>query len=328
MFVKKKSGTERGPDASKTVVGDGLDGLIAGRNGIEAFLSPQERHKLNRMVLLSRYVVEGNLAGAHRSPLRGLSSEFSDHKQYGLGDDPKHIDWRVVARSEKYYVKRFEDETNLRVYLVLDRSGSMKYGSGPVTKYAYAARLAAALGYVVVKARDSIGLFLNGGKLDVQMPAKNSIQHLNDLLRQVQAHPPGGGSSMAEALHTVASSVRRRALVAVFSDLLGDEQEIKLALSRLRKQHHDVLVFQVLDAEEIDLGMKKPHLFEDMESGERLQVHPRDIAASYRKVFGEFIEQYRMHCAAMNIDYRLVRTDQPLDNFARAYLLERRRFTA
>ena len=329
MSIRKKSGSGAAASVRNAAGGDGLAGLIPGREGIEAFLSAQERHKLNRMVLLSRYVVEGNLAGAHRSPLRGLSSEFADHKQYGLGDDPKHIDWRVVARSEKYYVKRFEDETNLRVYLVLDRSGSMKYGSGAVTKYAYAARLAAALGYVVVKARDSIGLFLHGEKVDVKLPAKNSIQHLNDLLRQVQTHPPsGGGSAIAEALHTVASSVRRRALVAVFSDLLGDEQEIKLALSRLRKQHHDVLVFQVLDPEEIDLGMKKPQLFEDMESGERLQVHPREIAAAYRQVFGEFIEQYRTHCASMNIDYRLARSDQPLDNFARAYLLERRRFTA
>jgi uncharacterized protein (DUF58 family) len=305
-----------------------MSGLIPGRDGIEAFLTAQERHKLSRMVLLSRHVVEGNLAGAHRSPLRGLSSEFADHKQYGMGDDPKHIDWRVVARSEKYYVKRFEDETNLRVYLVLDRSGSMQYGSGTVSKYVFAARLAAALGYVVVKARDSIGLFLHGEKLDITLPARNSVQHLNDLLRQVQAHPPGGNSAIAETLHTVASSVRRRALVVVISDLLGDEEAIKLALSRLRKQHHDVIVFQTLDPTELDLDMKKPRLFEDLETGERLQAHPRDIAAAYRQVFGAFIEQYRLHCAAMNIDFRLVRSDQPLDTFARAYLLERRRYTA
>ncbi len=329
MARPRKHGSTADAAAPKAAAGDGMAGLYPGRDGIEAFLCAQERHKLNRMVLLSRYVVEGNLAGAHRSPLRGLSSEFADHKQYGIGDDPKHIDWRVLARSEKYYVKRFEDETNLRVYMVLDRSASMKYGSGAITKYAYAAKLAAALGYVVVKARDSVGLFLHGEKMDVRLPAKNSIQHLNDLLRQVQAHPPGGtGSGIAEALHTVAASVRRRALVAVFSDLLGDELEIKLALSRLRKQHHDVLLFQVLDPQEIDLDMRKPHLFEDMESGERLQVHPREVAIAYRQVFGEFIEQYRTHCAAMNIDYRLARSDQQLDRYVSAYLLERRRMTA
>ncbi len=307
-----------------------LAGLVAGKDGIEAFLSPRERHKLNRMVLLSRHVVEGNLAGAHRSPLRGLSSEFADHKPYGFGDDPKHIDWRVVARSEKYYVKRFEDETNLRVYLVLDRSSSMNYGSGPVTKYVYAARLAAAMGYVVVKARDSVGLFLHGDKVDVQLPARNSIHHLNDLLRQVQRHPPtkGQGSAIAEALHQVAVTVRRRALIVVVSDLLGSEEAIKPALSRLRKQHHDVVVFQVFDPLEMDLGLKKAHLFEDLETGETLQVHPRELQADYRKALAAFVEQYRQHCAAMNIDYRLVRTDQPLDSFARAWLLERRRSTA
>lgn len=321
--IKTRVSKDTIPDIS------GLLGLVPGREGIEAFLTPQERHKLNRMVLLSRYVVEGNLAGAHRSPLRGLSSEFADHKQYGFGDDPKHIDWRVVARSEKYYVKRFEDETNLRVYMVLDRSASMQYASAGIAKYAYAARLAAALGYVIVKARDSVGLFLHGDKMDMQLPARNSIQHLNDLLRQVQAHPPSGkGSAIAETLHTVAASVRRRALIVVFSDLLGDEDEIKLALSRLRKQHHDVIVFQVLDPQEIDLDMKKAALFEDLETDERLQIHPREVATAYRQIFGEFIEQYRKHCASMNIDYRMARSDQQLDNFVRAYLLERRRLMA
>jgi len=322
--LKKRA---KGPQSA---VVPALAGLPAGKEGIEAFLSPQERQKLNRMVLLSRHVVEGNLAGAHRSPLRGLSSEFADHKQYGIGDDPKHIDWRVVARSEKYYVKRFEDETNLRVYLVLDRSGSMGYAGGAVSKYVYAARLAAAIGYVVVKARDSVGLFLHGETVDARLPARNTIQHLNDMLCQIQRTPPeaGGGSGIAEALHTVAAAIRRRALVVVISDLLGDEAGIKTALSRLRKQHHDVIVFQVLDPDELELDLKQANRFEDLETGDRLQVHPRELQAAYRQALAAFIDQYRRHCAAMNIDYRLVRTDQPLDQFARAWLLERRRSTA
>ncbi len=329
MALKKKITVKAAPAEPKPGKGV-MSGLVPGKDGIEAFLSPLERQKLNRLVLLSRYVVEGNLSGAHRSPLRGLSSEFADHKQYGLGDDPKHIDWKVVARSDKYYVKRFQDETNLRVYLVLDRSGSMCYGSASVSKYVYAARLAAAIGYVVVKARDSIGLFLHGDKMDVQMPARNSMQHLNNLLRQVQQHPPvvGGGSSIAETLHTVASAVRRRGLVVIISDLLGQEEEIKPALSRLRKQHHDVVVFQVLDPVELDLDLKKANLFQDLESGAQLQVHPREMRSSYQLAFGAFIEQYRRHCTAMNIDYRLARTGEPLDMFVRAWLLERRRSTA
>ncbi len=303
-------------------------GLIPGKEGIEAFLTPETRHKLNRMVLLSRYVVEGNLAGAHRSPLRGLSSEFADHKAYGTGDDPKHIDWRVVARSGKYYVKRFEDETNLRVYLVLDGSASMNYGSGNVTKYSYACQLAATLGYVVIKARDSVGLYLHADRVLVRTPARNSIRHLNDVLKQLQTHPPAAASAIAETLHEVAGTIRRRGLIIVISDLLGDENAIHPALARLRKQHHDVIVFQVIDPVELDLDLKAPRRFEDLETGETLPIHPRELAADYQRVFGAFIEQYRTRCAAMNIDYRLVRTDQPLDTFARSYLLERRRSTA
>lgn len=295
------------------------------KEGISAFLNPAEMHKLGRLVLNSRHVVEGNLAGAHRSPLKGPSSEFADHKAYGLGDDPKHIDWRVLARTDKYYVKRYEDETNLRVYLALDRSASMGYGSGDVTKYEYACRLAAALGYVVVKARDSIGLFLHSKKVDARMDAANTFVHLNNLLRKVQSLSPASTTGIADALHEIAGSVRRRALILVISDLLGDEDAINMALARLRKQHHDVIVFQVLDPVEIDLSLGKACELTDLETGETLAVNPRGVAGEYRKVFGAFLEQYQKACAGMNIDYRLARTDQPLESFARAYLQQRRR---
>lgn len=299
------------------------------KEGIAAFLNPAEMHKLGRLVLLSRYTVEGNLAGAHRSPLRGPSSEFADHKSYGQGDDPKHIDWRVLARTDKYFIKRYEDETNLRVYLALDRSASMGYRSEEdgVTKFQFACHLAAALGYVIVKARDSVGLFLHGEKVDVKMDSGNSFQHLNNLLKHVQSHPPSEGTAIAKTLHEIAGSVRRRALIVVISDLLGDEAAINVALAHLRKQRHDVIVFQTLDPAEIDLTFKKGCELRDLETGERLAVNPRGLAAEYRKVFGAFLEQYQKACAGMNIDYRLVRTDQPLESFVRAYLEERRRLS-
>ncbi len=276
-------------------------------------------------MLHSRHVVEGNLAGAHRSPLRGPSSEFADHKSYGQGDDPKHIDWRVLARTEKYYVKRFEDETNLRVYLAVDRSASMGYGSGEVTKYRYACHLAAALGYVTVKARDSVGLILHSDKTDERLGARNSFQHLNNLLKLLQAKEPSSATGIAEALHEIAGSVRRRALIIVISDLLGDEHAINVALAHLRKQHHDVIVLQVLDPVEIDLSLKSACEMTDLETGERMAVHPRGMAEEYRKVFGEFLEQYRKTCAGLHIDYRLARTDQSVETFVRAYLQDRRR---
>ncbi len=300
----------------------------SGKEGISAFLNPAEMHKLGRLVLLSRYTVEGNLAGAHRSPLRGPSSEFAEHKSYGQGDDPKHIDWRVLARTDRYFVKRFEDETNLRVYVALDRSASMNYtsGDGP-TKFEFACHLMAALGYVIVKARDSVGLFLHSEKVDVRMDAGNSFQHLNNMLKHVQKHEPASTSGVADALHEIAGSVRRRALVIVISDLLTDEAAVIKALAHLRKQRHDVIVFQTLDPAEVDLSFKKPCELRDLETNELLSVNPRGLAADYRKIFGEFLEQYRKACAGMNIDYRLVRTDQPLENFVRAYLEERRRLS-
>ncbi len=306
-----------------------MKGLIAGKSGIEACLSVDDRTRLQRLVLLSRNVVEGNLSGAHRSPLRGVSSEFSDHKQYGQGDDPKYMDWRVVARTDKYYVKRFEDETNLRVYLVLDRSGSMGYGSGSITKYAYALQLAAAIGYVVVKARDAIGLFLHAEGMDAQMPARNSMQHLNDIIRQGMQFPPQRGreGNLAEALHIVASSVRRRALVVVLSDLLGDEGETRKAMAHLRKKHHDVIALQILDPAELDLTVGQGNLFVDLETGERLPASPEEIRSAYVASFGKFLDDYQRHCAAMGIDYRIARTDERLARFMRGWLLQRRKFT-
>ena len=298
------------------------------KEGIAGILNPAEMRKLGRLMLLSRYTVEGNLAGAHWSPLHGPSSEFAEHKSYGLGDDPKHIDWKVLARTDKYFVKRFEDETNLRVYLALDRSASMGYSSGThPTKYEHACHLAAALGYVTVKARDSVGLFLHSKKVDTQMDAGNSFQHLNNMLKHLQKLPPESGSGIAEALHEIAASVRRRALIVVISDLLGDEAAIKFALAHLRKQRHDVIVFQVLDPVEIDFSLHKPCDLQDLETGERLAVNPRGMAEQYRKVFGEFLDQYRKACVGMNIDYRVIRTDQPMETTIRAYLQERRRLS-
>jgi len=295
--------------------------------GIANFLKPEELHKLGRLVLLSRDVVEGNLAGAHRSRQKGSSSEFADHRAYIAGDDPKHIDWKVLGRTDRYYIRRYEDETNLRVYLVLDRSNSMGYGSGEVTKYRYACRLAAAIGYVVVKARDSVGLYLHSDRIDAKMEASNSFLHLNNLLKTVQKHQPASGTAIAQTLHHVADSIGKRGLIVVLSDLFDEPDDINLGLAHFRKQHHDVIVFHTLDSTEIDLPFKQGAQFEDMETKETITIDPRAMVEDYRKVFGEFMEKYRKACAAMNIDYRLVRTDQNIEQFVRAYLEERRKMS-
>jgi len=297
------------------------------KSGIAGFLTPAEMHTLGRLVLHSRYVVEGNLQGAHRSPLKGASSEFADHKAYAIGDDLKHIDWKVLGRTGRYFVKRFEDETNLRVYIALDRSKSMGYGSDDTTKYDFACHLAAALGYVVTKAKDSIGLFLHSDKVDVKMEARNSFQHLNNMLCKVQEFEPDSTTNVAEALHQIAGGVHKRALIVVISDLLDNEDDITRALAHFRKQHHDVIVFQVLDPMELDLGYKHGCQFEDMETGEVIAADPRGMRRDYERVFGEFLDKYRDACAKMAIDYRLCRTDQSVETFVRAYLEERKRLS-
>ena len=293
--------------------------------GIKAFLNPEEMHKLSRIVLQSRYVVEGNLSGAHRSPLKGASSEFADHKSYGIGDDPKHLDWKVLGRTDRYYIKRYEDETNLRVYIILDRSNSMAYGSGDLTKFTFGCRLAAALGYVVVKARDSVGLFTYSDKMDMKVEARNSLNHLNNTLKRLQEVKPASTTKTAETLHQIAESIHKRALVVLISDLLDNEKEIVQALAHFRKRLHDVIVLHVLDPVEIDLSLKQGFEFEDLETGELLTVDPRGVAKDYQKEFGAFLDYYRVSCEAMKVDYRLVKTDQSVETYARAYLEERRR---
>ena len=293
--------------------------------GIASFLSPEQLCKLGRLLFLSRYVVEGNLAGAHRSPKKGSSSEFADHKAYMQGDDPKHIDWKVFGRTDRYYVKRFQDETNLRVYLVVDRSASMAFGSDKITKYRYACQLAAAIGYIVVKVRDSIGLFMHSETIDLEMEAANSFVHLNNLLKRMQEMEPSSKTEVAKSLHEVAEAIHRRALVVILSDLFDDPDSISLALAHFRKEHHDVVVFHVLDPAEIDFSFKKGAQFEDMETKETITVDPRSLAPDYQRVFGQYLERCRKMCASMNVDYRLVRTDVNMETFVRAYLEERRR---
>lgn len=295
--------------------------------GIASFLTPDELQRLGRLALQSRSIVEGNLAGRHRSPLKGASSEFADHRSYIPGDDPRHIDWKVFGRTERYFVRRYEEETNLRVYLVIDRSASMGYGSGKTTKYAFACRLAAALGYVVVKSKDSVGLYLYSDKVTASMGARNSYRHLDNLLGVLSEQRPGKATATADTLHRVAESVRKRALIVIFSDLFDESESFRQALAHFRKQRHDVILFHVLDPAEIDFPFAKGAEFEDLETHEKLPVDPRRLAEEYRRVFAEFLDGCRKPCAELNIDYRLARTDQSPELFARAYLEERKRLS-
>ncbi len=297
------------------------------REGLTSLLKPADLSRLSRLVLQSRYVVEGNLAGRHRSPMLGLGGEFADHRDYVPGDDPKFIDWKVLGRTDRYYIRRYENETNLRVYLVVDRSASMDYSSGGPTKYQYACYLAAALGYVVVRARDSIGLYLYSDKIDARGGARNSVGHLNSLVKMLQHHTPASTTQTAATLHQIAESIQRRALVVLISDLFDNEHDVVQGLAHFRKQNHDVVLFQVLDPYELDFPFKKGGEFEDLETGEKIVVDPRGLADDYRRLMQEFLAHYQQQCVEMRIDYRLVNTSEPPETFVRAYLDERRKLS-
>jgi len=294
--------------------------------GLTELLTDRQLRLLDRLVLQSRHVVEGSLAGRHRSPLKGASSEFSEHRAYIQGDDPRNIDWKVLGRTDRYYVRRFEDETLLRVYFVVDGSASMGYGSGTLTKYNYACRLAAALAYVTVKDRDAVGLYLYSSETHAVLPAKNSMSHLNSFVHTLMEREPASKTSTAPTLHQIAGTIRRRALIIILSDLFDDEGDLSRALAHFRKQRHDVIVLHTLDPRELDLEFPKGGRFQDPETGEEIVTDPRAIADAYREVFGEFLEQQRRHCRDLNIDYRLVQTSDAPEKFVRAYLNERRRY--
>ncbi|MCL1856871.1 MAG: DUF58 domain-containing protein [Kiritimatiellaeota bacterium] len=295
--------------------------------GIRAFLSPRQMASLNRLMLNARSVVEGTLAGRHRSAQRGASTEFADHRAYQSGDDLKRIDWKVLGRTDKYFIRRYQDETNLRVYLFVDKSASMDYASVPErpTKFRYASMLASAIGYVVLKARDSAGMYIYGEALEATLPCKNGFNDLNNALTILQNTKPGKKTQGAEIMNQVAESINRRAMVVIISDLLEEPEEMIKAIAHFRKNNHDVIVFHVLDPAELELTIKRGATFEDLETGERLVADPRALAAEYREVFGAFLDRYRKACSEMKVDYRICRTDEEPETFVKAYLEERKR---
>ena len=295
---------------------------------IADFLSPESMRKLESMVLRSRYVVEGFRAGMHASPLKGASVEFADHRQYAKGDNLRSIDWKVFGRTERHYVKRYEEETSLRVQIVIDVSGSMGYASpGQPTKYVYAGRAAAALAYLVTKQQDAVGLTLYDHRIREQVPSRSGSRHLRLILERLAAHQPGNTTDTGEALHALAETVSRRGLIVLMSDLFDDAQAVFRAIAHFRKKMHDVILLQILDPWELDLPMSQLAEFRDLETGETLELDPALARAAYKAALQKDIDLTRERCAMMNVDYRLVSTAQPLDDFIQQYLADRRRMS-
>ena len=295
---------------------------------ITDLLSPEAMRKLETLVLRSRYVVEGFRAGMHASPLKGASVEFADHRQYVKGDNLRNLDWKVFGRTERYYVKRFEEETSLRTHVVIDGSGSMAYGSdGCPSKYDYACRIAAALGYIVSRQQDALGLTIFDEEIRAHVPARSGSRHLRHFIEMLAAHRPEKPTDTGRSLHALAEMVSRRGLIVLLSDLFDNSDAIFRAIAHFRKKMHDVILLQVLDPCELELSLDRVAEFIDMETGEKLELDPALARLCYKQELQKAIDGCREKCAVLNVDYRLVSTADSFEDFVAQYLAERRRMS-
>ena len=295
---------------------------------ITDFLNNEEMRKLDTFVLRARSVVESSRIGMHSSPLKGSSVEFADHRQYVKGDNLRHMDWKVFARTDRYYIKQFEEETSLRVQVVIDGSGSMEYaGADRMTKYDYACRLAASVAYIVTKQQDSLGLTIYDDQIRSHLPTRSGTRHLRAFLDRMAENRPRGRTNTGQALHSLAEMIHRRALIVLLSDLLDDPDAIFSAIAHFRKKMHDVIVIQILDPVELELSVDRVAEFIDMETNEKLELDPRAARLEYKKALQSAIDRCRERCVALNVDYRLCSTGQTFEEFIHQYLIERLRMS-
>ena len=279
--------------------------------------------KLAGVKLRARAVVEGVLSGLHKSPHHGQSVEFAEHKEYAPGDELRHLDWKAYGKFDKYYIKRFEHETNLRAYMVLDGSASMAYGSGPLTKLDVAKALAGALSYLLVRQQDAAGLAMVSGQGFADVPPRSAAGHLTTLFDSLESLEAKGTTDLFGAADHLAEKVSRRSLIVVFSDLFDDRPEALRRILSLRARKNDVAVFHLVDPAELDFPFDDPTLFLSMEDERRVEVNPREIKESYLEEFGTFLTDVRRTCAEADVDYELVRTDEPLDAVLLRFLARR-----
>lgn len=269
--------------------------------------------RIQSLELRAKVVVEGFFHGLHRSPLHGFSVEFSEYRPYSSGDDPRYLDWRLYARSDRYYVKRFEDETNLRSYLLSDMSSSMGYGSVGYTKAEYARTAAATLAYFLSSQRDAVGLLTFDERVVDYLPARYRPGHFHRLILSLERACAGRATNLTEPIEQLAKVVTKRSLVVLISDLLAPLDLLEVQLGFLRSRGHEVVVLRVLDPEEEEFRFESPSMFEDLESGRDLYVDPEGVRREYLRKFAEHAGALGEICGGLGIDYYHFRTDRPLE---------------
>ncbi len=290
------------------------------------YLDPETVSKLKGMELKARMVVEGFIAGLHKSPYHGFSVEFAEHRQYMPGDNIRDIDWKVYAKSDRFYIKQYEEETNLKAYLLMDCSASMAYRSDDrMSKLDYAGLLAGALSYMMLRQRDAVGLVTFDEKIRRYIPPRSKSGHLHVLLNEVAAQEPSDTTDIAQTLHEMADRIKRRGLVIIMSDLLDDAETIISGLKHFRYDRHEVIVFHILDPRERDFAFPREAIFKDMETGEEITTLPYQIKKHYSTAVRAFSDEIAYACRQSNIDYHPIDTAMPFDKALYAFLAKRER---
>ena len=287
------------------------------------FLDPSVLAGLSNLELRARVVVEGFLSGLHKSPNRGFSVEFNDYRHYQRGDDMRHVDWKLYARSDKLYIKQYEDETNVRCVILLDTSASMAYSSGGISKLNYGITLASALSYFIMRQRDAVGLITFDDEIRNYLPAKCRQPHLMQILRTLAQVESGKKTDVVQPLTNLAASLNKKSFVILISDMLDDEERIINTLQNLRGMGNDVITFQIMDDAELNFPFNEASEFIDMEDDESYITSPAAIRNAYLETLNEFLSYCRKQCQSSGVDYCLLNTAEPLDEALSNYMAKR-----
>ncbi len=289
------------------------------------YFEPDKLRGLTNVGLLARQAVEGFITGLHRSPHKGFSVEFAEHREYVPGDDIRHVDWVAWGRSDRYYLKLYEQQTNLRAHILLDASQSMDFAhDGECSKFEYGAFLAASLAYLLVSQQDQVALTAFDESVRFQTAMASTPAHLNRIFEELEALHPGGRTNLAETLHELAGRSAKRGVIILISDLYDQPADVMRALQHFVHHRHQVIVFHVLDRAELDLPARRASTFVDLENGRTLQADPRHIRQAYRDAMDAFVDQYRRQCGQQDIEYVLAPTDTPWDRLLLTYLAQRK----
>jgi len=288
------------------------------------YLDPDVVSRLDNMELRARLVVEGFITGLHKSPFHGFSVEFAQHRQYMPGDETKYIDWNIYGKTDKYFIKQFEEETNLKSYLLMDISKSMDYSSeSRLRKIEYASYLASSLAYLLIKQRDAVGLITYDEDIKTYIPPHATKSYLKLILKELSSIKPEKKTFTSDSLDKIAEQIKRRSLIMIFSDFFDDPAKVLSTLKHFRHNSHEIIVFQILDPMEMDFAFGKDAIFKDMESEEELTTQPFHLQKAYQKEMQKFLDFYKKECLMNQIDYALLDTRTPFDVALMNYLRKR-----